>query len=306
MRLLIAYDGSLTAKRAIEMLTKAGFAQTGMQVRVLAVEEPQVTAAPVLNLDVHQSIGAYQMEREREILDYAVETSEHVAYEGESMVRKIFPDWDINACSRVGSPAETILEMAAAWKPDLIVLGSHGRSTVQRLLMGSVSMRVMREANTAVRITRNGSNGKDGAPPVLLFAFDASSGASKVVRELLRRSWPDHTQLHIVSVIDVGILSTRNYLWLVGSDIAEYEKMNETRIEHAVHDLEHALSSRFDVTSSILIGSPVHEILNQARRLHADTVFLGSRGLSHLERLLLGSVVQGVASHVETTVEIIR
>ena len=306
MRILIAYDGSLTANRAIEMLTKAGFPKTDVTAQVLAVEEPQITAEPVLNIDMHLPIGAYQMEREHEMLEYAAETAAHIAYEGTQHVKKIFPEWEVDSSTRVGTPAQSILEVAAAWEPDVIVLGSHGRSAVQRLLLGSVSLRVMREAHTAVRITRNSTTGKEGTPPILLYAFDASSGARKVVRELLRRSWPAHTQLHIVSVIDVGILSTRNYLWLVGSDLAEYEKMNETRIEHAVHDLVHALSSRFDVTSSICIGSPVHEILSQARRIHADTIFMGARGLSRLERIILGSVAQGVASHVESSIEIIR
>ena len=147
----------------------------------------------------------------------------------------------------------------------------------------------------------------DGSyPPVLLLAFDGSEGSNKAVHHILDRSWPNRTQLHIVSVIDVSILSTRNYLWLVDGDLDTYQQMDETRIEHALHSLEREMRKRFDVTTAICIGNSVHEILAEARRVRPDTIFLGSRGLSRLERILLGNVAQGVVSHAATTVEIVR
>jgi universal stress protein A len=45
-----------------------------------------------------------------------------------------------------GEPAEAILRMARAHKPDLIVMGTHGRSGLGRLFMGSVAEQVLRDA----------------------------------------------------------------------------------------------------------------------------------------------------------------
>ncbi len=306
MRILIAYDGSQPAKNAIESLKLGGFPETDVRARVLSIEEPHHAVAPAINIDPNLAIVSYALERQQEAVEIAEETAEHVAEEGKQLLERIFPQWNIGPCSRVESPAASILEMEEAWKPDLIVMGSRGRSAVQRLILGSVSLRVLREARASVRITRNVSETDASYPPVLLLAYDASTGANKAVRELLRRPWPHHTQLHIVSVIDASILSTRNYLWLVGSDLEQYQGMNETRIERSVHDLERAMRAHFDVTSSIGVGTPVHEILNEAKRVQADTIFMGSRGLTRLERMLLGSVVQDVAAHAETTVEIVR
>lgn len=53
-----------------------------------------------------------------------------------------------------GDPAEATLEAAASERADLIVVGSHGRSGMNRLLLGSVSDRVAREAPVPVLIAR--------------------------------------------------------------------------------------------------------------------------------------------------------
>jgi nucleotide-binding universal stress UspA family protein len=53
-----------------------------------------------------------------------------------------------------GAPKDAILDYAAKWHPDLIVLGSHGRKGLDRLLLGSVAEGVARHAATAVQIVR--------------------------------------------------------------------------------------------------------------------------------------------------------
>jgi universal stress protein E len=51
---------------------------------------------------------------------------------------------------REGAAPERILEVAAEWRPDMIVIGSHGRQGLERLLLGSVAEHVMRHAACAV------------------------------------------------------------------------------------------------------------------------------------------------------------
>jgi nucleotide-binding universal stress UspA family protein len=51
-----------------------------------------------------------------------------------------------------GHPATRIVEIAKRWPADLIVMGSHGRSGVQRVLLGSVAEEVMRHAPSPVLI----------------------------------------------------------------------------------------------------------------------------------------------------------
>lgn len=53
-----------------------------------------------------------------------------------------------------GDPAAEIVAYAARTKPDVIVLGTHGRSGVDRLLMGSVAERVLRDAPCSVLVVK--------------------------------------------------------------------------------------------------------------------------------------------------------
>jgi nucleotide-binding universal stress UspA family protein len=54
----------------------------------------------------------------------------------------------------MGSPKQTILEQAEGWGADLIVVGSHGYGTWERLLLGSVSLAVASHAHCSVEIVR--------------------------------------------------------------------------------------------------------------------------------------------------------
>ena len=57
--------------------------------------------------------------------------------------------------ARIGSPAEEILALAAEVSADSIIIGSHGRQGMERLLLGSVSERVVREARCPVTVVRD-------------------------------------------------------------------------------------------------------------------------------------------------------
>jgi nucleotide-binding universal stress UspA family protein len=54
----------------------------------------------------------------------------------------------------VGRPCEAILEAAGQWQADLIVMGSHGRTGLERLLMGSVAERVIVSASSAIMVAK--------------------------------------------------------------------------------------------------------------------------------------------------------
>lgn len=57
-----------------------------------------------------------------------------------------------------GDVREIILECARKWKPDLILLGSHGKKGLDRFLLGSVSEAVARHASCSVEIVRPAAN----------------------------------------------------------------------------------------------------------------------------------------------------
>ncbi len=303
MKILIAYDGSEFSKNAIEDLTRAGLPREGVDATVLSVGEVRSTSD--LNLEPALSIASYAVDNIQETIQFAREAAEEDASEGVRMVQKVFPSWNVVSCARLHSPASTILEIADDWKPDLIVMGSHGRGAIGRLFLGSVSLRVASEARCSVRIVRK--EDRPAPVPTLLLSFDGSRGAREVVHKMIHRSWPSDTKLHIVTVINISVLATPEYVWLAGSDVGIYQEMQESRIEHALLALEQEMKKHFrDVTTSMPVGMAGREILAEAKRVNAGTIFIGSRGLSGLQRMLLGSVAHSVAAHAEQTVEIVR
>ena len=53
---------------------------------------------------------------------------------------------------RHGTPVDTILREATLWPADLLVVGSHGKSWAQRLLLGSVTEKVLNHLPTSVLV----------------------------------------------------------------------------------------------------------------------------------------------------------
>jgi nucleotide-binding universal stress UspA family protein len=62
---------------------------------------------------------------------------------------------DVKAFVMSGKPAEAIIQIAGEHQADLILVGSHGRTGVERLLMGSVAERVIVLANCPVLVVKS-------------------------------------------------------------------------------------------------------------------------------------------------------
>lgn len=62
------------------------------------------------------------------------------------LVDKVFKDYKVWTFIEEGKPFEAILKVAEEWEADLIVLGTHGRTGLSHLLMGSVAEKVIRHS----------------------------------------------------------------------------------------------------------------------------------------------------------------
>src|SRR5262245_6073493 len=74
-------------------------------------------------------------------------------------------------------------------------------SAAERVLIGSVSRKVLSHASCSVRIGRR-QIAKIHTSPRLIIGFDGSSDAEIAVREVARRVWPQHTQMRLITVVD--------------------------------------------------------------------------------------------------------
>src|SRR5690606_35581296 len=118
----------------------------------------------------------------------ALQAAREISADGADKLQALFPGWKVTAAGRPDSPAWGILAEARHWQADLIVVGSHGRSMLQRFFLGSVSQKVVAEASCSVRIFR--PHERHGSAPRILIATDGSSDSRAAIEEALRRAWP--------------------------------------------------------------------------------------------------------------------
>jgi nucleotide-binding universal stress UspA family protein len=127
---------------------------------------------------------------------------------------------------------------------------------------------------------------------VILTAVDANPSAVTVVAAAARIAALPGAELHIVHVVEAPDV---NHL------TAQLEQAR-TVVEKACG----ALSPDVVPTVHIAGGDPAKQILQVAANLHADMIVIGTRELSKVERLLLGSVVEHVARRAQCAVFVVR
>jgi nucleotide-binding universal stress UspA family protein len=147
MKILFATDGAKQSDAAIEML-KLFALSDGDEVKVISVVDMAVPMA----IDIY---GGYLPDT-GELEKTARENAGKLLLSTEERIRAQFPNENLAISSEVlfGSPESRIVETAEATHPDIIVLGSHGYSRWERLLLGSVSDSVVHHAPCSVLIVR--------------------------------------------------------------------------------------------------------------------------------------------------------
>src|SRR5262249_5061745 len=126
MRILVPYDGSISADAAIEDLGRAGLpAQTEALVVCVAdkLVLPELADRKEMQADSDEPSGSKLVE------------AEILAGKAGERLRFHFPQWTVFSQALWGSPAKIILEIIALWHPQLVVVGSHGRSVVARFFL---------------------------------------------------------------------------------------------------------------------------------------------------------------------------
>jgi nucleotide-binding universal stress UspA family protein len=223
---------------------------------------------------------------------------------GADRLKQYFPEWSIQPEPSATNPAEALLEKARQWPADLIVVGTHGRSALGRMVLGSVSLKLIREAPCSVRVARQTPHDH---PLRLLIGMDGSPEADAALAEVCRRQWPKGTQARVVAVHEVFSAVSEERI-AIGEQL--YNQINEDehlRLRHSAATAAERLSEAGLAAAFVIEeGDPKDVLLRQAREWPADGVFVGARGLGRLESLLLGSVSSTTVSHAPCTVEVVR
>lgn len=143
MKILLAVDGSSFSQTALESVAARPW-PAGTQVKVLNVVEPP-------SLLMGREMGGYDPEFEA-VWKALREQAQDIVEKAAARLRAA----NLNVSTELieGHPKSQILDSAKEWKADMIVMGSHGRSGINRFLMGSVSQNVVSHAHCSVEVVR--------------------------------------------------------------------------------------------------------------------------------------------------------
>lgn len=311
MKILIGYDGSDCAEAALDDLKRAGLSANA-EACILSVAEVWLPPPPPSSYEIVEEAREVKVPADlkrvytkgcaaaREALSSAERARERV--------KTSFPNWEVSADSACGSAAWELVFKADQWKPDLIVVGSHGRTALGRFVLGSVSQRVLTEARCSVRIARGRVEEPD-SPVRIIVGVDGSPGSEAAVRAVAARTWPPNSEVKLI-IVDDPLVPT-----IVGDIIPPLaETIEESNVEDRAlaermlaQSAEILSGTEIKVSTEIKQGDPKKELPQAAEEWGADCIFVGSAGFSNrLERFVLGSVSAAVAARAHCSVEVVR
>jgi nucleotide-binding universal stress UspA family protein len=294
MKILLAYDGSECAEAALIDLQRAGL-PSQVEARVLSIAE-ELIPAPASFGGVTTSFRQDELAEQQKALALARQTC--------ARLHGMFPAWELAADAGIGSPGSHLLAYADEWQPDLLVVGSHGRSALGRFFFGNVSQKLVNEARCSVRVARGRVVTPADTPVRLVAGVDGSAGAAAAIAQIAARTWPSGTEIQLV-----------NAAWTlppVGQTEAAIAMLDlvtrdNERVQQLVNQAAETLrAAGLAVTTTMLEEEPKRLLCAEAERLNADCIFLGAQGMGRLERTLTGSVAAGVAARAHCSVEIVR
>ena len=223
--------------------------------------------------------------------------------------RAIPPDLTATLSVRRGKPAQVISSTARKLAIHLIVMSSHGRTGLKRLLLGSTAEQVVRHAPCPVLVLRRRmirrlgwqGSGQIGGLKEILVPVDFSEPSRQALRYASSFASRFGARLTVVSVVPP--LTGAPYLAGGGIEYTKDEALRRTRKE-----LARLAEEELQPTAKIRLefGVPFDQITRVAKELHSDMIIIGTQGRTGLGRAVLGSTAENVVRHAPCPVLVVR
>jgi nucleotide-binding universal stress UspA family protein len=188
-----------------------------------------------------------------------------------------------------GGPSRTILDYVDDRGIDLVVMGTRGQRDLERIVLGSVTGRVLRRSPVPVLAVPPEADALVFPPERVLVGTDGSDAADRAVREAGRIAGVSGGRVTVGTVVETGLL---------GFDVRSESAAAERR-EHTEQLVSEAADLATDagagsVETAVRDGDTVDELNALADEADADLLVLGTHGRGGIDRRLLGSVTEGV------------
>lgn len=201
-----------------------------------------------------------------------------------------------------GTPWHSLVELAQADRSfDLVVMGTHGRTGLKRLLIGSVAEQVVRHSPISVLVVRENPDG-----PLfdhVLCPVDFSPDSPRVIERAETFANPGGAGLELLHAIELPLAASGDPL--LTEFISDLDKRATLELEH--YAAEVTRRRKLSVHGDALAGNPEELILAKLEEDRTfDLVAVGSHGRTGIKRLLLGSVAENLVRHAPCSVLVVR
>lgn len=295
-KILLPLDGSELAERAIEpalMLAK----QVNGKVILLQ--------APVMDLVVsHPVAGGYGVLLPEQSSEQAFEEANQYLDQVQNKYRH--PEVTLMKLVLEGDPASLIVDTAIAEKADLIVMSTHGRSGLDRFIMGSVTEKVLQKAPCPVLALRSGEpiqrvlitlDGSGMAESAVQPGLDLARGLGAqptILRVDNQEAYLDQRELNEINQLEPGL--AEQVMEGFYNRIPDYVKRIVAEYEQEEGEIETAVAE----------GDPADYILRVAADKNSDVIVMATHGRTGLRRWLYGSTTHKVMRAANRSMLIVR
>jgi nucleotide-binding universal stress UspA family protein len=198
-----------------------------------------------------------------------------------------------------GPPGEVVGHLARERKAELIVVGTHGHTGIQRFLLGSVATSILRHAPCDVLVTRGNAVNAPFARP--LVAVDFSPVSKRALRHAAALAQPGvpieivHAWQLPAGSVGAAFFGVDRFPWNTIRD-AVVSSAKKKAAQLTSEDLGHPLHVE------LVQGAPTPVITHAAEAGGHDLIAIGTHGHGGFRKLLLGSVAEGVIRHANCSV----
>jgi len=288
VKILIASDGSTSSEPILQEAVSRPW-PAGTEFTVVTIVDPFFfTRAPLLLEEAKEKTSQALREQAKPLSDAG---------------------WAVQTEVILESPRHALPRIAGALNADLILLGSHGRGTVGRLLLGSTAQAVLRHAGCSVEIVRRVRPGRSlTAEMRVLIPTDGSEHAEHALHVVATQPWPPQTEFRIVASPEYPVL-IGEYPYYAPEQLSELTACSRDHAVASAATGEKLLGDTgFKVSQAVIepLDSPAHAILAAAEVWLPDLIVMGSHGRRGFDRLVLGSVSETVALYANCSVEVVR
>ena len=224
--------------------------------------------------------------------DWSVRLREQATARLDTMIERTCSPKKVSGIEIVeGTPHRAINETAGKVAADAIVMGTHGRNAMTRLLMGSVAERVVRTATVPVFTVRPDSPKTIRRILVATDFSDPSRRAMTLARNLRAGCGAEVEVVHVhVDPFVAFREMPRESLWATEQQFEAYLVGLESMLKKEVEKVFETDSPH--VTVRVERGLAADKVLSYATDCESDLLCVGTTGKAAIERALMGSVAQ--------------